>query len=81
MSQPKKPIEGKVLPALKKVPGLDALSALTTVVEETAAYLKLREQERTKRANIVAYAKLETDRIRAAEGVLKSYFEQVFAER
>jgi hypothetical protein len=81
VSQPKKPIEGKVLPALKKVPGLSAFDALTTIVEETSAYLKLREEERTKRANIEAYAKLETDRIRGAERVLKQYFDQVFAER
>lgn len=81
MSQPtKKPLEGKVLPR-KGVPGLDAFSALSTIVEETSAYLRLREQERTKRANIEAYAKLETDRIKAAENVLKQYFDQVFAER
>jgi hypothetical protein len=81
VSQPKKPIEGELLPPVKGVPALNAFSALSTIVEETSAYLRLREEERTKRANIEAYAKLETERIKAAESVLKHYFEQVFAER
>lgn len=81
MTQAKKPLEGTVLGAAGGVPAVNAFTALTTIVQEGAAYLRLREEERRKRANIDAYAKLETDRIRGAERILKQYFDQVFAER
>ncbi len=81
MSEPQKPIEGEVLPPAKAAPGLDAFGALSTIVDATTAYLRLREEERTKRAVIGAYRELEVERIRSAEGVLKAYFEHVFVER
>ena len=81
MSRPLEPIEGEVLPPVEVAPALDAFGALSTVVDATAAYLKLREEERTKRATIGAYKALEIERIRSAEIVLKAYFDQVFAER
>jgi hypothetical protein len=81
VTQAKKPLEGTVLGASAAVPTVNAFTALTTIVQEGAAYLRLREEERRKRANIDAYTKLETDRIKTAESVLKQYFEQIFAER
>ncbi len=81
MSEPLKPIDGEVLPPVKVAPALDAFGALSTIVDATAAYLKLREEERTKRAVIGAYKDLEVERIKSAENVLKAYFEHVFAER
>lgn len=81
MSEPQKPIEGEVLPPVVAAPALDAFGALSTIVDATTAYLRLREEERTKRATIDAYRKLETERIKSAESVLKAYFEHVFAER
>lgn len=59
----------------------DALAALNNVVEAGREYLRLREEETTKRARLDAYVTLQSDRIRAAEGVLTDYFERAFTER
>ena len=65
----------------KAVGSIDALAALNNVVEAGREYLKLREEHRTTRAQIDAYRTLETERVRAAERVLTSYFDEVFKER
>lgn len=59
----------------------DALAALNNVVEAGREYFTLREQQRAARAQIDAYRSLETERVRAAERVLTSYFDSVFKER
>jgi hypothetical protein len=71
------------MPPLGKgvAPAVDAFAALHEVVQGTLDYLRLREVERTKRAQIDARCVLETQRIRSAEGILRDYFRQVFAER
>ncbi|MGY1621056.1 hypothetical protein ACI789_02520 [Geodermatophilus sp. SYSU D00965] len=83
MTAAKKPVEGTVLPPAAKsaLPGVDALSALNNVVDGTLEFLRVREEERTKRANIDAYATVEVTRIKEAGAFLKQYFEHVFAER
>lgn len=60
---------------------MEALAALNNVIEAGREYFKLREQHRTTRTQIDAYRSLETDRIRAAERVLTSYFDAAFKER
>ena len=60
---------------------LDGFKALTDIVEAAHDYLQLHEVESTKRANIVAAGNAEVARIKAAESVLRDYFERVFAER
>jgi hypothetical protein len=78
----KKPLSGEVLaPAAKLVPGADAFSALNNMVKATSDYLTIREEQRARRTEIDAYRELEVERIHAAQAVLTSYFEQVFAER
>lgn len=79
----RKPLTGEVLApaASKAVPAGNAFAALSSLVTETSQYLRTREQERTKRHELETYAGLEVERIRAAEGVLRGYFELVFAER
>jgi hypothetical protein len=79
----KKPVEGVVLPPAGKstLRSVDALGALNNIVDVVREYGRIREEERTKRAKITAYETVEVARIRAAESVLKQYFEQVFAER
>jgi len=73
---------GKGVPDLaKSVVGLDALNALNTMVNSTLDYLKLREEEQTKRAKLGVYEATELRKIGAAESVLKEYFRQAFAER
>jgi hypothetical protein len=59
----------------------DALAALNNVVEAGREYLRLREEETTKRARLNTYRTLETERVRAAERKLTEYFDLVFAER
>jgi len=79
----KKPVEGVVLPPMvgSALRAVDALGALNSVVDGTLDYLRLREEEQTKRAKIDAYATVEVARIQQASSLLKQYFEQVFAER
>jgi len=79
----KKPVEGVVLPPAAKsaLSAVDALGALNNVVDGTRDYLRLREEELTKRANINTYATVEVERIQQASSLLKDYFAQVFAER
>lgn len=64
-----------------KFSALDGFNALTQIVDATRECVKVTQAESTKRASIRAYEKVEVARIRAAEAVLKNYFEQVFAER
>ncbi len=73
------PLHGKVLS--KAVAPVEALGALREVVAAGQEYLTIRQQEMTKRAVIGAYQTLETERIHAAESILKAYFEQAFQER
>jgi hypothetical protein len=79
----KKPAEGVVLPPAAKsvLSAVDALSAFNNVVDGTRDYLRLREEELTKRANLDAYATVEVERIQQASSALKDYFAHVFAER
>lgn len=82
MTVAKKPMEGEVLPPAGSALGAaDAFGALNNVIDGALDYLRLREEEGTKRAKIDAYASVEVARIHEASSVLKSYFEQVFAER
>lgn len=89
MTQSKsEPIVGRVVRSAKKapgaaksVPGVDAMMALNTMVTGTLDYLKLREEEQSKRAKVATYEATELRKIAAAEAVLKDYFRQVFAER
>lgn len=85
MSKTNEPVPAKVSRTVrataKAVPQADALAALNNVVEAGREYLRLREEHTTKRAQLDAYATLETNRIRAAERVLADYFERVFDER
>lgn len=82
MTVAKEPMEGVVLPpAAAALGAADALGALNNVIDGARDYLRLREEERTKRAIIDAYATVEVARIHEASSLLKHYFEQVFAER
>ena len=82
MTAAKKPIEGVVVaPAKSALSAIDALGALNNVVDGARDYLRLREEEQTKRAKLDAYATVEVARIHEASSLLKHYFEQVFAER
>src|SRR4051794_26832180 len=83
VTEGKKPVEGTVLPAAAKsaLRAVDALGALNNVVDGTLEFLRVREEERTKRAGIDAHAAVEVARIREAGSFLKQYFDQVFAER
>lgn len=88
MTKPTDPVQGKVLAGGKKLAdvsraatSLEALSALTDMVAAAREYGVLREEHRTRRADTATYAALESQRIQAAESVIKDYFRQSFAER
>ena len=82
MTAAKKPIQGAVVaPAKSALRAVDALGALNNVVDGARDYLRLREEEQTKRAQIDAYVTVEIARIQEASSLLKRYFDQVFAER
>lgn len=80
-----RPLMGKVASSNSKgstpIAGLDAVAALGTMVNTTFDYLRLREEEQTKRAKLGTYERTELRKIQAAESVLKDYFRQAFAER
>jgi len=60
---------------------LDPLAALGQIVDAAREFGRIYQTEHTARARIKAYAETEVARIRAAEAVLRDYFEKVFAER
>lgn len=60
---------------------LDGFAALGQIVDAAREFGAIYQTEHTKRAQLAAYEETEVARIKAAESVLKGYFEQVFAER
>ena len=60
---------------------LDGFTALNEIVDAARECINIHEVESTKRAGIRAYRETEVARVKAAEAILKGYFEQVFAER
>jgi hypothetical protein len=71
----------KVVGALQQIPNADALAALQEIVTAGREYVKIREEEQTKRADIAAEEHKQVARIQAAERILRLYFEGTFAER
>ena len=63
------------------IAALDGFNALNQIVHGASDCIKIHHVERTKQGKIRAYAETEVSRIKAAEAILKGYFEQVFAER
>ena len=78
---PKVHIAKVVRPPQPPIAGLDGFAALGQMVEAARECLKVNQVESTKRAGIRVYKETEVARIKAAEAILKRYFEQVFAER
>jgi hypothetical protein len=74
---------GKVVgsKAAASLSNVNALDALTSMVNSTTEYLRIKEEETTKRDRLQTYAELEMQKIRAAESILSDYFGQVFRER
>jgi hypothetical protein len=81
MAERKEPLVGKIVDGAKRVPAADGLAALNQIVATARECLLVHEQEATKRARLRAYQETEVARIKAAESVLRGYFDQVFAER
>lgn len=80
MPDPKKVHVGEVLPPRPLTP-FDGFAALSQMVDAVQECVKIHAVENTKQARIAAYEATEVARIKAAESVLKSFFEQSFAER
>lgn len=73
-----KVVDSRTAAALSSANALDALNSMVT---STAEYLRIREEETTKRDRLQTYAELEMQKIRAAESILSDYFGQLFRER
>ncbi len=63
------------------ITALNGFTALETMVEAARECIKIHQVESTNRSKIRAYHETEVSRIKAAEAILKGYFEQAFAER
>ena len=70
-----------VRPAGVKIAAPDGFRALTDIVEVARECIVTHRIESTKRQRIRAYETTEVTRIKAAESLLRDYFEQVFDER
>lgn len=79
--QPKVHVAKVVGRAQGPLSAFDGFTALGQLVEAARECMQIHEVESTKRAGIRAYKETEVARIKAAEAILKDYFEQVFAER
>lgn len=67
--------------AAGKITAVDALGALTQLVDATREAIQIHEVESTKREKLKTYRETELARIQASERVLKDYFDRVFEER
>ncbi len=78
-----KPLVGEVLgPKSAGIAGaFDGFNALNSLVEAANACVRVHATEKTKQARIGAYEATEVHRIKAAEGILRQYFDAVFDER
>lgn len=85
MSDSKKPLTGDVLrpknTGLRVPAGIDGLAALNQLVDAARECITVHATENTKQARIAAYESTEVARIKAAEGILRQYFDATFAER
>jgi hypothetical protein len=84
MSADKKVHEGKVVGSDKgpsPLRSLDAFNAVGQIVDAARECFVIHEQESSRRARLRAYEATEVAKIKAAEAVLKHYFDQVFTER
>lgn len=67
--------------AAGKISAVDALGALTQLVDATRESIQIHEVESTKREKLKTYRETELARIQASERVLKEYFDRIFEER
>ncbi|MFC7449691.1 hypothetical protein [Rhodococcus daqingensis] len=80
MAEPDKVHVGEVLPPRVVTP-FDGFAALSQIVDAVQDCVKVHAVENTKQARLATYEATEVAKIKAAESVLKQYFEQSFAER
>ncbi|UCZ89096.1 hypothetical protein [Gordonia sp. WA4-43] len=83
MSDKSTPLTGEVLGSGKRsiVAGIDGFAALNQLVDAAQECITVFATENTKQARIAAYETTEITRIKAAEGILRQYFEATFDER
>ena len=84
-NSPQNPVSGKVLPpksaSAPSPTSSQAFAALGSIATEVVSYLKIRDQERSRREEIATYRDLEIQKIQVAERILTEYFNDAFAER
>ncbi|MGB3602664.1 hypothetical protein [Gordonia sp. (in: high G+C Gram-positive bacteria)] len=81
--EPDHSLTGKIIGVAKdQAPSaLQGFEALTSIVDAAREVAEIHEVEKTKRTQIRAIEHMEVSRIKAAESVLKAYFDSAFAER
>lgn len=70
-----------VKPQVGGIQGFTGFQALEELVGAARECIVIHEVESTKRSKLRAYETTEVAKIKAAEAVLRGYFEQVFSER
>ncbi|WP_037207791.1 hypothetical protein [Rhodococcus opacus] len=80
MPDPQKVHVGEVLPPKVLTP-FDGFAALNQIVDAVHDCVNIHVVEKSKQARIAAYETTEVAKIKAAESILRQYFEQSFAER
>jgi hypothetical protein len=74
--------EAKVVKSpIGRIAGPAGFEALGTLVQTARECILTHQVESTKREKLRVYEQTEVAKIKAAEAVLRGYFEQVFAER
>jgi hypothetical protein len=82
MAESGKVHEAKVVKSpIGKITAPAGFEALGTLVQTARECITIHEVESTKRAKLRAYEETEVFRIKAAEAIVRGYFEQVFSER
>lgn len=66
---------------LPKSPTFDPSTSLVSLVNAWQAHQQVRQQEKTRRAEIRAHAAVEIERIHAQANILRQFIAEVFAER
>ena len=66
---------------VKDITAVDALGALTQLVDAARESIQIHETESTKREKLKSYREIEVRRIKSSEKVLRDYFDRIFDER
>ena len=73
--------KGMLARMASEITAVDALGALTQLVDAARESIQIHETESTKREKLKTYRETEVRRIKSSEKVLRDYFDRIFDER